>query len=126
MKRFAAHYIFFAPLGFLKHSGVELSNEGSVKRIFPLTDEIESVEWRPGVIVLLTSEEAELLEKNKEVFLKNFLNSLPEPRDVSKSDLAVYNDTPEGFSIPFYPYLLFPFDFTCMQPVAETRHRRLP
>lgn len=137
MKRFAAHYIYFAPLGFLKRSVVELSDEGSVLRIFPLTDEIESVEWRPGIILLLTSEEAEQLDKNKGVSLANLLTLLPKKGDAPKSSLDVYKDNPEGFFIPsergvdnsdapFYPYLLFPFDFTCMQPVAETRHRRLP
>ncbi|MEG0887554.1 MULTISPECIES: hypothetical protein [Bacteroides] len=84
MKRFASHYLFVPDMGFLKQYVVEL-DEGRVVRYFPLTEEIESVEWMPGVIVLST----EKAEKY------------------------------------FSAFLLFPFDFTTMQPVAETQRRQL-
>lgn len=82
MKRYASHYLYIPAIGFLKQQVVELS-EGRVVRFFPLTEEIESVEWMPGVIELVTE---------------------------------------QGVVIP---YLLYPFDFISMQPVAETRRRQL-
>lgn len=82
MKRYASHYLFLPEGDFLKQQVIELE-EGGVTRIFPLTEEIESVEWMPGVIVLCP-------ENDKLV-----------------------------------PYLLYPFDFILMQPVAETRRRLL-
>lgn len=82
MKRYASHYLFLPEVGFLKQQVIELEG-GFVSRIFPLVEEIESVEWMPGVIVLC-----------------------------SENDKLV-------------PYLLYPFDFTSMQPVAETRRRLL-
>ena len=51
MKRFASHYLLVPDLGFLKQYVVELEGT-TVVRYFPLTEEIESVEWRPGVIEL--------------------------------------------------------------------------
>lgn len=86
MKRYASHYLYVPDIGFLKQQVVEL-DEGRFVRFFPLTEEIESVEWMPGVIVL--SEEP---------------------------------NTPQ---LGWVPYLLYPFDFTTMQPVAETRRRLL-
>lgn len=83
MKRFASHYLFSPEQGFLKQQVVELEGE-FVVRTFPLTEEIESVEWMPGVIEL----------------------------------------TP-GAAGGLYAYLLYPFDFTSMQPVAGTQRRQL-
>ena len=84
MKRFASHYLFVPESGFLKQYEVELEEE-RVVRFFPLTEEIESVEWMPGVIVL-SKEKAEDL---------------------------------------FSAFILYPFDFTTMQPVAETQRKQL-
>ncbi|MBP6065128.1 hypothetical protein [Bacteroides sp.] len=84
MKRFASHYLFVPESGFLKQYVVELEEE-RVVRFFPLTEEIESVEWMPGVIVL-SKEKAEDL---------------------------------------FSAFILYPFDFTTMQPVAETQRKQL-
>ncbi len=53
MKRFASHYLFMTDVGFIKQQVVEITDEGVVRDTFPLTEEIESVEWMPGVIVLL-------------------------------------------------------------------------
>ena len=84
MKRFASHYLFVPESVFLKQYVVELEEE-RVVRSFPLTEEIESVEWMPGVIVL-SKEKAEDL---------------------------------------FSAFILYPFDFTTMQPVAETQRKQL-
>lgn len=55
MKRFASHYLFVPGRGFLKQHVVEVEG-GVVRRFFPLTEEIESVEWRPGMIELFKEE----------------------------------------------------------------------
>ena len=53
MKRFASHYLLIPAVGYMKQQVVEITDEGVVRGVFPLTEEIESVEWMPGVIVLL-------------------------------------------------------------------------
>ena len=53
MKRFASHFLFLPAYGYLKQYAIE-TEEGIVVRLFPLTEEIENVEWLPGAIVLLT------------------------------------------------------------------------
>ena len=50
MKRFASHYLLIPDIGFIKQQVVEINDEGIVQNIFPLTEEIESVEWMPGEI----------------------------------------------------------------------------
>ena len=49
MKRFASHYLYVPDTGFLKQHVIEVKEE-YVVNFFPLTEEIESVEWMPGVI----------------------------------------------------------------------------
>ncbi|MBC8594486.1 hypothetical protein H8744_14825 [Oscillospiraceae bacterium N12] len=83
MKRFASHYLYIPEKGYLKQFVIEMEEE-FVAKFFPLTEEIESVEWMPGVIELI----------------------------------------PDRGS--FRAYLLYPFDFTSMQPVAETQRKQLP
>lgn len=53
MKRFAAHYLLLPEVGFIRQQVVEIADDGRVCHIFPLTEEIESVEWMPGLIALL-------------------------------------------------------------------------
>lgn len=53
MKRFAAHYLLLPDVGFIRQQVVEIVDEGYVRDVFPLTEEIESVEWMPGLIALL-------------------------------------------------------------------------
>jgi hypothetical protein len=55
MKRFAAHYIYLPTLGFFRQHVVEIATDGTITRIFPLTEELSSTEWHPGVIALLES-----------------------------------------------------------------------
>ena len=54
MKRFASHYLLIPGVGFVKQQVVEISDEGVAQNIFPLNEEVESVEWLPGLIVLLS------------------------------------------------------------------------
>ena len=52
IKRYASHFIFLPGHGYLKQYVVGVE-EGQVVSAFPLTEEIEGVEWFPGVIALL-------------------------------------------------------------------------
>lgn len=56
MKRFASHYLYVPDTGFLKQHVIEVEEE-YVVNFFPLTEEIESVEWMPGVIELVPEKE---------------------------------------------------------------------
>ena len=79
MKRFASHYLLIPDVGFMKQQVVEINDEGIAQGIFPLTEEIESVEWMPGVIVLLSARQMEEI-KNTGMILKNipvFQSNLP-------------------------------------------------
>lgn len=108
VKRYASHYLFIPEVGFLKQHVVELE-EGFALRIFPLTEEIESVEWMPGVIVLCSESE-----------ITDILFSL-----VKRSPSAPWEGEALLARARARAYLLYPFDFTSMQPVAETRHTLL-
>ena len=70
MKRFASHYLLIPAVGYMKQQVVEITDEGVVRGVFPLTEEIESVEWMPGVIVLLSERQMEEI-KNTGMILKN-------------------------------------------------------
>lgn len=59
MKRFAAHYLFVPGSGFLKQYAIEIEG-GYICYIFPFSEEIESVEWFPGVILLTPQEESDI------------------------------------------------------------------
>ena len=92
--------------------------------IFPLTEEIESVEWMPGLIALLPDNEiknTEMFEKNIPVFQFNFPIVSDQTSQCFKEALAASEKRGEVL----FPYLFYPFDFTSMQPVAGTRHRLL-
>ena len=62
MKRFAAHYLFVPGSGFLKQYAIEIEG-GYICHIFPFSEEIESVEWFPGVILLTPQEESDIKTK---------------------------------------------------------------
>ena len=125
MKRYAAHYLFLPGTGFLKQFVVEMVNE-QLTRVFPLEEEVENTEWLPGVIALLTEEEIAYLNENPffetageapisfgELFTKHQEILLKQPQEVE-------DKLPRRL-----PYLLYPFDFIAMRPVAETRHKLL-
>lgn len=114
IKRFASHFIFLPEYGFLKQYVIEVE-EGQVVSTFPLTEEIEGVEWFPGVIALLHEEGAVSSGKYSDIFQKSgeVLQELPEV--LRKEQL------PAGMTA----YLFYPFDFTTMLPAGGTRHRPL-
>lgn len=49
--RYAAHYLYHPDQGYLKQYAIEVEG-GRVVRIFPLMEELENVEWMPGLITL--------------------------------------------------------------------------
>jgi len=127
MKRFASHYLFMTDVGFIKQQVVEITDEGVVRDTFPLTEEIESVEWMPGVIVLLPADQLEEI-KNTGMILKNipvFQINLPSVSNQSSQCFNEYLQEAEKKGEALFPYLFYPFDFTSMQPVDGTRHRLL-
>ena len=127
MKRFASHYLFMPDVGFIKQQVVEITDEGVVRDTFPLTEEIESVEWMPGVIVLLPADQLEEI-KNTGMILKNipvFQIKFPSVSNQSSQCFNEYLQEAEKKGEALFPYLFYPFDFTSMQPVDGTRHRLL-
>lgn len=127
MKRFASHYLFMPDVGFIKQQVVEITDEGVVRDTFPLTEEIESVEWMPGVIVLLPADQLEEI-KNTGMILKNipvFQINFPSVSNQSSQCFNEYLQEAEKKGEALFPYLFYPFDFTSMQPVDGTRHRLL-
>ena len=127
MKRFASHYLFMPDVGFIKQQVVEITDEGVVRDTFPLTEEIESVEWMPGVIVLLPADQLEEI-KNTGMILKNipvFQINLPSVSNQSSQCFNEYLQEAEKKGEALFPVLFYPFDFISMQPVDGTRHRLL-
>lgn len=120
MKRFAAHYLFLPDVGFMKQHVVEITVEGAVRSIFPLKEEVESVEWFPGVIVLLPETDLEI-EINISILLKKHPNVLEQTSQCFSEVLDGYKKR----EIALFPFLFYPFDFTSMQLVAGTQHRLL-
>ena len=127
MKRFASHYLFMPDVGFIKQQVVEITDEGVVRDTFPLTEEIESVEWMPGVIVLLPADQLEeikhtgMILKNIPVFQINPSNILNQSSRCFEESLKELKEKGEVL----FPVLFYPFDFISMQPVDGTRHRLL-
>lgn len=115
VRYFASHFIFLPEYGYFKQYVVGIE-EGEVISAFPLTEEMEGVEWFPGVIAIL-DKKADIEGKGyAEIFLKarQVRAELPE---ACRQGL---------FPVGMKAYLLYPFDFTKMLPAAETRHRPLP
>lgn len=112
-RRFASHFLLLPGLGYLKQYIIEVS-DGYAASLFPLTEEMEDVEWFPGVIALLPEQETAFGEY-ADIFLKSYpvLQELPQDfcRELASAGLMAC--------------LFFPFDFTSMQPAAGTRHRLL-
>ena len=127
MKRFASHYLLIPAVGYMKQQVVEITDEGVACSVFPLAEEIESVEWMPGVIVLLSESQVEeikntgMILKNIPVFQFNFPIVSDQTSQCFKEALAASEKRGEVL----FPYLFYPFDFTSMQPVDGTRHRLL-
>jgi hypothetical protein len=112
IKRYASHFLLLPEYGFLKLCVVEIGLEGDVLRVFPLLEELETVEWHPGVILLSEKEED-----------KNEITQLFQIR------YRLLNDIPAAFqsniSIKQFVYLLYPFDFKRMVITGITAIGRL-
>lgn len=118
MKRFASHYLLIPNVGLAKQQVVEVNDAGAVQNLFPLTEEIESVEWMPGVIVLLSAKQY-LLSDTEYTFFSRITPCGP------YLNLSKYLHELEEQGEILLPYLFYPFDFISMQPVDGTRHRLL-
>ena len=135
MKHFASHYLYLPGTGFLKQQVVTVSDEGFVEAIAPLTHEVESVEWIPGVIALFSPKQLEALKKNTAGFEKNtagfekntagFARNHQDGCEQSSRHFQATIKALKEKSIFLYPCVFYPFDFTSMQPVAGTRHKLL-
>ena len=127
MKRFASHYLFMPDVGFIKQQVVEITDEGVVRDTFPLTEEIESVEWMPGVIVLLPADQLEEI-KNTGMILKNIPVFQINPSNILNQSSRCFEESLKELKEKgevLVPVLFYPFDFISMQPVDGTRHRLL-
>ena len=127
MKRFASHYLFMPDVGFIKQQVVEITDEGVVRDTFPLTEEIESVEWTPGVIVLLPADQLEEI-KNTGMILKNIPVFQINPSNILNQSSRCFEESLKELKEKgevLFPVLFYPFDFISMQPVDGTRHRLL-
>ena len=127
MKRFASHYLFMPDVGFIKQQVVEITDEGVVRDTFPLTEEIESVEWMPGVIVLLPADQLEEI-KNTGMILKNIPVFQINPSIILNQSSRCFEESLKELKEKgevLFPVLFYPFDFISMQPVDGTRHRLL-
>ena len=127
MKRFASHYLFMPDVGFIKQQVVEITDEGVVRDTFPLTEEIGSVEWMPGVIVLLPADQLEEI-KNTGMILKNIPVFQINPSNILNQSSRCFEESLKELKEKgevLFPVLFYPFDFISMQPVDGTRHRLL-
>ena len=127
MKRFASHYLLIPDVGFMKQQVVEINDEGIAQGIFPLTEEIESVEWMPGVIVLLPADQLEEI-KNTGMILKNIPVFQINPSNILNQSSRCFEESLKELKEKgevLFPVLFYPFDFISMQPVDGTRHRLL-
>ena len=124
MKRFASHYLFMPDVGFIKQQVVEITDEGVVRDTFPLTEEIESVEW---MIVLLSESQMEEI-KNTGMILKNIPVFQINPSNILNQSSRCFEESLKELKEKgevLFPVLFYPFDFISMQPVDGTRHRLL-
>ena len=110
----------------MKQQVVEITDEGVVRGVFPLTEEIESVEWMPGVIVLLSESQVEEV-KNTGMILKKHpsVKSIFPVFRINLPNVLMSICRKQKRREALFPYLFYPFDFTSMQPVDGTRHRLL-
>lgn len=134
MKRYASHFLFLSGYGYLKQYVIE-TEEGCVVRMFPLTEEIENVEWLPGAIILLNEEELKELD-NKFTDISPQKNSSKIPEELlmnsdrilvkfRKNLLVILPPSIDG-ALRLYPAYFSKFDITTLLPVAGTPHKLLP
>ncbi|KAA6328143.1 hypothetical protein EZS27_022930 [termite gut metagenome] len=112
IKRYASHFLLLPEYGFLKQCVVEIGQERDVLCIFPLSEELETVEWHPGVILLSGKEED-----------KNRITQLFQIQYRLLSDIPAAFQT--NIPIKQFVYLLYPFDFKRMVITGVTAILRL-
>ncbi len=112
MKRYASHCILSPCMEWIRLHMVEI-NEETIK-LFPIYEEAHSVEWLPGVILLLPKKRNSMDNK------LYFENTLLSAKKAFKKEVILTFHT-EEYSI----FHLFPFDFTLMRPVAGTQSKQL-
>jgi hypothetical protein len=120
LKRYASHYLMLPGIGYLKRQVVELSERGTVERIFPLEGELESVEWLPGVIALLPEPGDSTPPDDSLVFSLATIN-----QDDITACVNQWWKLVERVGTNFVACLYAPFDFTAMQPVGEIQRKLL-
>lgn len=132
MKRFASHYLLLPDVGYVKQQVVEITDGGAVQRLFALTEEVESVEWMPGVIVLFSTTRIKEFENNEgkpkvdSIEIPSlFQKKLPIISDCSPCCLNSFLVEVQKKGEALFPCLLYPFDFTSMKPVGGTQHKLL-
>ncbi|KAA6350561.1 hypothetical protein EZS27_002044 [termite gut metagenome] len=112
IKRYASHYLLLPEYGFLKQCAVEMKKGRGVLCIFLLSEEMENVEWYPGIILLTEKEE----DRNGIIRLfqirYNLLNEIPGAFQTKSC-------------IERIAYLLYPFDFDRMTIIGTTEIRKL-
>ncbi len=127
VRRYAAHCLFLPGAGFVKNHVVEVSASGVVRGVTPLEGEAESVEWRPGVIALLSAEER---ERGDGIFRRPSSAADGRSVPVSPSTANGYAEASAFLSAfssrvregqELSPCLFYPFDFISMRPVDGTR-----
>ena len=79
---------------------IELDEDGSVCRIYPLTEEISHTEWLPGVILLSPCSVSKRVGEGFSMFIERIT-----------SVVSVHTDTPKH-AYWIYPFNLSAFDFT--------------
>ena len=92
MKRFASHYLLIPAVGYMKQQVVEITDEGVVRGVFPLTEEIESVEWMPGVSVY-ESDDMVNWKRHGAILNSLDLRGIPDSAGVWAPALTYYEDT---------------------------------
>lgn len=134
MKRYASHFLFLSEYGYYKQYVIE-TEEGCVVRMFPLTEEIENVEWLPGAIILLNEEELkELDNKSTDISPQNKSSKIPEELLMNseriivkfrKNSLAILPYSIGG-ALRLFAVYFSKFDISTLLPVAGTPHKLLP
>lgn len=115
---YASHYTLLPGAGYVRQQVVALTPEGVVDRVFPLTGEIEGVEWRPGIIALLPESGSD------EEYVRGCFDAPVIPAEEASGRVADWLVDVHAKGQATRASLYYPFDFTAMRPVGGTR--RIP
>lgn len=98
MKRYAASYLYLSKDCMLTASVIEIEN-GIVRHYFPLTEEIHSTIWLPGVLIL--SAKSNGSQEGISSFQELLTRLLP---------FSVFNSEKGRPAIPLYIYHVYPIN----------------